>query len=73
MNRLPVYIALWLLLSGRDVAACPTCNQSTREAVNAAIFNEAFGHNLAVAAAPFFVFGAISAWLYFGDRERGRH
>jgi hypothetical protein len=48
------------------VTACPVCRTGTGEAVRSGIFNVDFGVNLIVTVAPFVVFYAIAALVYYG-------
>jgi hypothetical protein len=45
---------------------CPFCHSATGEQVRAGIFNANFTSNLIALLAPFPVFAAVVAWMYFG-------
>ena len=62
------------LLGAVPAVACPVCDTGTGEQVRQGIFDERFGLNLALTLAPFPIFLAVAALLYYGfpaGRRRG--
>ena len=60
---------IWRTVLGL-VAACPFCDTETGAQVRAGLFDGRFLENLALVLAPFPVFGAVVAWVYFGRPGR---
>ncbi|HWE00008.1 MAG TPA: hypothetical protein VG345_13250 [Bryobacteraceae bacterium] len=62
---------LLYLFAGAAAYGCPFCHSTTGEQVRAGIFNANFAPNLIALLAPFPVFAAVVAWMYFAPPGRG--
>lgn len=66
-----MWITFALLLGTMPVAwGCPVCSSPTGVQVREGIFNESFWRNAAVTLAPFPIFAAGVAWIFWGGKPR---
>jgi hypothetical protein len=56
-------------LATTTLRACPVCDSPTGVQVRSGIFNDRFWRNVAVTLAPFPVFAAGAAWIFWGGRK----
>lgn len=66
MRRLVCAILLLAGLSPIAAWPCPVCNTPTGDQVREGIFNRHFVRNAVIVLAPFPIFAAGVAWIYFG-------
>ena len=69
MRRLAVVARSFVLMVTSAAAGCPLCHTRTGEQVRAGIFNEHFASTLFFTVAPFAVFAAVVACVYFPGAE----